>query len=224
MGSWYAEVDQGVRRCLVPWRLRCFLFFVFPVYLTETALVCLSVCFVCLFVFPGMAIKHECLRGICLWHGPWHQTSACPALPQSPRLGVVTGTFWRACLPSQVSWLTWKSRVCASLSFTPFPSAPVWTETHQLLQRGTRHGSQGHCVFLQVHISLVTQWPSSREGSREVIPGHWLAQKILSPLKRYTRMYTYTHTHTHTHTSVCCTFIDKTSLTKVWNSGEQGES
>ena len=99
-------MDQGVRRCLVPWRLRCFLFFVFPVYLTETALVCLSVCFVCLFVFPGMAIKHECLRGICLWHGPWHQTSACPALPRSPRLGVVTGTFWRACLPSQVSWLT----------------------------------------------------------------------------------------------------------------------
>lgn len=201
-------MDQGVRRCLGT--LDATVFFVFPVYLAETALVC----FVCLFAFPGIAVTHKCLRGICLWHGPWHQTSACPALPRSPRLGVVTGTFWRACLPSQVSWLMWKSRMCASLSFTPFPSAPVWTETHQPLQRGTLHGSQGHCVFLQVRISLVTQWPSSREGSREVIPGQWLAQKIPSPLKRYTRMHTYAHVHvrTRTHTHPCALYVYRQNL------------
>lgn len=55
---WGAEWTKEAGAPWVTWILQ-HIFVLLSVYLTETTLVCLS-------VFPGMAIKHECLREICL--------------------------------------------------------------------------------------------------------------------------------------------------------------
>ena len=105
------------------------------------------------------------------------------------------------CLPPSPGGLANVEDTCACFpSFTPFPSAPDGTEIHQ----GTLHVSQGHSGFLQVCISLVTQWQSSREGNREVIPGgHWL-----SPDPQVT--HTYAHLYVCTHT--CMLYIYRQNL------------
>ena len=55
---WGAEWTKEGGTPRVPWMLQQ-VFVLLSVCLTETTLVCLS-------VFPGMAIKHECLGEICL--------------------------------------------------------------------------------------------------------------------------------------------------------------
>ena len=139
---WGAEWAKEAGAPWVPWMLPHGSVLL-PVCLAETTLVCLS-------VFPGMAIKHGRLREICLWRDP-----STELLPVSSALLIrgATGTSPRARLLLLVSWLGWKTRAHASLSRTPFPSAPDRTEIHQ----GTLHVSQGRSGFLQVSISLVTQ-------------------------------------------------------------------
>lgn len=109
-------------------------------------------------------------------------------------------------LPPMASCPVWESCVGASFSLAPFSPLSDFTETHHVLPLSTLHGSQGHCGFLQVCVSLVLK-PTFKRGQQ--ISSHWFAGKSPSPLQSCS----------HTNTLTLYIYI-QTSLAQVWNSGK----